>query len=99
MKKFLLILPLFMSVCLLCGCAHDDDASPSGVSPDAPQVSFVLSLTDATPKTRATTWGDAYESENGNEYENRINPDDVQVLLYTTDNKYVANVDILSYYP
>lgn len=99
MKKFLLILPLFMSVCLLCGCAHDDDASPSGVSPDAPQVSFVLSLTDATPKTRATTWGDAYESENGNEYENRIDPDDVQVLLYTTGGDYVANVDILSYYP
>lgn len=99
MKKFLLILPLFMSVCLLCGCAHDDDASPSGVSPDAPQVSFVLSLTDATPKTRATTWGDAYESENGYGYENRIDPDDVQVLLYTTGGNYVANVDILSYYP
>lgn len=97
MKKFLLILPLFISVCLLCGCAHDDDASPSGVSPDAPQVSFVLSLTDATPKTRAT-WGEN-TGEDGNEYENRINPDDVQVLLYTTDNKYVANVDILSYYP
>lgn len=98
MKKFLLILPLFMSVCLLCGCAHDDDASPSGVSPDAPQVSFILSLTDATPKTRAT-WSETYESEDGNEYENRIDPDDVQVLLYKTTGEYVANVDILSYYP
>lgn len=78
------------------GCITEEGGTPADA--DGAQVSFVLSLTNAGASTRAT-WGDSYTSEEGNAYENRIDPDDVQVILFNTSGVRVASVEILSYYP
>lgn len=77
------------------GCITEEGGTPADA--DGAQVSFVLSLTDAGASTRAT-WEEGYDSQDGNDYENRIDPDDVQVMLFDADG-YVASVEILSYYP
>ena len=97
MTKWLHILFFLCGALLLPGgCITEEGGTPADTG--SAQVSFVLSLTDAGTSTRATTWGDEYENEDGNAYENRIDPDDVQVMLFDADG-YVATVDILSYYP
>lgn len=48
------------------------------------QVAFTLKLDKAQPATRATTWGDDYDRQPGEGYENRI--DQLQVVLYSKDN-------------
>lgn len=78
------------------GCITEEGGTPADA--DGAQVSFVLSLTDAGASTRAT-WEENYTSEDGNAYENRIDPDDVQVILFNTSGVRVATVEILSYYP
>lgn len=78
------------------GCITEEGGTPADA--DGAQVSFVLSLTDAGASTRAT-WEENYTSEDGNAYENRIDPDDVQVILFNTSGVRVASVEILSYYP
>lgn len=78
------------------GCITEEGGTPADTG--SAQVSFVLSLTDAGASTRAT-WGDNYTSEEGNGYENRIDPDDVQVMLFNASGAHVATVEILSYYP
>lgn len=78
------------------GCITEEGGTPADA--DGAQVSFVLSLTDAGASTRAT-WGEKYDSQDGNDYENRIDPDDVQVMLFNTSGVRVATVEILSYYP
>lgn len=78
------------------GCITEEGGTPADTG--SAQVSFVLSLTDAGASTRAT-WEENYTSEDGNAYENRIDPDDVQVMLFNTLGVRVATVEILSYYP
>ena len=78
------------------GCITEEGGTPADAN--GAQVSFVLSLTDAGASTRAT-WGEGYDSKEGNAYENRIAPDDVQVILFNTSGDRVATVEILSYYP
>ena len=78
------------------GCITEEGGTPADAN--GAQVSFVLSLTDAGASTRAT-WGEKYDSQDGNAYENRIDPDDVQVILFNTSGVRVASVEILSYYP
>lgn len=51
------------------------------------QVAFTLKLDKAQPATR-TTWGDDYDSQAGEGYENRI--DQLQVVLYSTDDNNAA---------
>lgn len=48
------------------------------------QVAFTLKLDKAQPATRATTWGNDYDSQAGEGYESRI--DQLQVVLYSEDN-------------
>lgn len=52
------------------------------------QVAFTLKLDKAQPATRATTWGDDYDRQPGEGYENRI--DQLQVVLYSTDDNNTA---------
>lgn len=84
---------------LVCGCSSDDVIG-GGVPSDEMQVSFILKMSDAAEGTRAGTWGDNdYEKYGGNDYDKRINPNNLKVALYDVDgNKLVANVDILAYY-
>lgn len=81
---------------LVCGCSSDDVAG-GGVPSDETQISFILKLDGAQGRTRAA-WSDGYDSEDSTPYDERINPDDLKVALYNTDdNTLAANVNILSY--
>lgn len=97
MTKWFYILFLCWGIGFFCGCSRNENPGMASGSGDT-QVSFVLSLSNAGTPSRAT-WGDSYYSQEGSDYENRINPDDVQVMLFTTSGQYVATVEILSYYP
>lgn len=82
---------------LVCGCSSDDVAGGGASSGDT-QVSFILKLSDASGRTRAT-WGEGFDSQSGTEYEDRISPDDLKVALYNAAyNTFAADVDILSYH-
>lgn len=82
---------------LVCGCSSDDVAGSSVPSGNA-QVSFILKLDGAQGRTRAA-WSDGYDSGDGTPYDERINPDDLAVALYSADdNSFAAYVDILSYH-
>lgn len=79
-----------------CGLIYTDEED-NGVAANETQVSFILSLSNATEGTRAgTTWGDGYDSQTANAYENRIDPSTVQVLIYDAEN-VAHKVNILSY--
>lgn len=63
------------------------DDGPDALSlPDGStaQVAFTLKLDKTQPATRTTTWGNDYDSQPGEGYENRI--DQLQVVLYSEDN-------------
>lgn len=82
---------------LACGCSADD-AAGGGVPSGDTQVSFILKLSDASGRTRAA-WSEDYVGQQGTAYDNRINPEDLRVALYTAaDNAFAADVDILSYH-
>lgn len=82
---------------LACACSSDDVSSDT-VPVNDTQVSFILSLNNATNGTRAS-WGDGYAPQQvGDTYENNIDPEHLQVALYK-DNQLAANVTILSHLP
>lgn len=95
MTKWFYILFLCWGIGFFCGCSRNENPGMASGSGDT-QVSFVLSLSNAGTPSRAT-WENPYDSQEGSGYENLINPDDVQVMLFTTSGQYVAIVDILSY--
>lgn len=54
-------------------------------------ISFKIVLNDASEGTRTNTdWSDYDPKDNGTEYENRINPDDVQIAFYDADNSLLG---------
>ena len=74
---------------ILLSCSIMDDG-PDALSlqdGSTAQVAFTLKLDKAQPATR-TTWGDTYENQPGEGYENRI--DQLQVVLYSTDGNNAA---------
>lgn len=96
MTKWFYILFLCWGIGFFCGCSRNENPGMASGSGDT-QVSFVLSLSNAGTPSRAT-WENPYDSQEGSGYENRIDPDDVQVMLFNaTSGQYVATVDILSY--
>ena len=71
---------------ILLSCSIMDDG-PDALSlqdGSTAQVAFTLKLDKAQPATRATTWGNDYDSQAGEGYESRI--DQLQVVLYSEDN-------------
>lgn len=89
---------LLLLAATLVSCVYDDaPALRSDDGRQAVQVTFTLAAGNAPTDTRAT-WGDRYDSENGTAWESAIAPDDLQVLLYTTNNDYVARVENLVYF-
>ena len=74
---------------ILLSCSIMDDG-PDALSlqgGSTAQVAFTLKLDKAQPATRAT-WGDDYDNQAGEGYENRI--DQLQVVLYSTDGNNTA---------
>lgn len=92
---------LLLLAATLVSCVYDD--APVLRNDDgrqAVQVTFTLAAGNAPTETRAEgpTWGDDYPNENGTAWESAIDPDDLQVLLYTTNNAYIARVENLVYF-
>lgn len=92
---------LLLLAATLVSCVYDD--APVLRNDDgrqAVQVTFTLAAGNAPTDTRAEgpTWGDVYPKENGTAWESAIAPDDLQVLLYTTKNAYIARVENLVYF-
>lgn len=77
-----------------CGLIYTDEED-NGVAANETQVSFILSLSNATEGTRAT-WDTNYPSDDGSPYENRIDPSSVHVLIYDSQSQ-VHEVTILSW--
>lgn len=95
---FLYILPLLLTV-VPASCVYDYPAAEAPAADDT-RVWFTFTLAvdqaNGTAPTRAT-WGDNYASDSGTARENHIDPDDVQVLIYSTDgNQYIAQVENLA---
>ena len=61
------------------------------------QITFTLSMKAAAPDSRP--WGTDYDPDNiGNEFENQIDLDKLQVLVYNDESSFVGEVDILAYW-
>lgn len=89
---------LLLLAATLASCVYDDaPATRDDDARQAVQVTFTLAAGNADADTRAT-WGDDYPNENGTAWESAIDPDDLQVLLYTTNNDDVARVENLVYF-
>lgn len=89
---------LLLLAATLASCVYDDaPATRDDDARQAVQVTFTLAAGNADADTRAT-WGDVYDKEGATAWENAIAPDDLQVLLYTTDNDDVARVENLVYF-
>lgn len=101
MKTMIRLLPHILLVALLsviAGACSTDDAAPDAVPQDDTQVSFILSLGDASTRTRAT-WNDPYDCMDGVDYDRRIDPDMLYAAIYdATNDNLAATVDILSYH-
>ena len=69
---------------LFISCAKDDDVLVGGE--DNPiTVSFVLSTQNVlTRAENDTKWGDDYDNEDGDDFENQINS--VALIVYNADN-------------
>lgn len=83
---------------LLCAaftaCSSDSGPGATGDDVDSDEVRLVLTLAMNAPATRGD-WegydpGDAEDARQGEGYENRINPDDVQVLIYSSTGTLLA---------
>ena len=96
---FLYILPLLLAV-VPASCVYDYPAADAPADDDTRVwLTFTLAVDQAngTAPTRAT-WGDNYDSYSGTARENHIDPDDVQVLIYSQkeENQYIAQVENLA---
>lgn len=96
---FLYILPLLLAV-VPASCVYDYPAADAPAADDTRVwLTFTLAVDQAngTAPTRAT-WGEDYDSDSGTAWENHIDPDDVQVLIYSQkeENQYIAQVENLA---
>ena len=96
---FLYILPLLLAV-VPASCVYDYPAADAPAADDTRVwLTFTLAVDQAngTAPTRAT-WGDNYVPEGGTARENHIDPDDVQVLIYSTGQapQRIAQVENLA---
>lgn len=89
---------------LLCAavtaCSSDSGPGATGDDVDSDEVRLVLTLAMNAPATRAnnTGWDDYDPTDKGNDYENRINPDDVQVLIYSSTGNLLGYAQNISVY-
>lgn len=100
MKKWLLHIMLISVLGILAvSCSQIIDDPTSGeceLDAEKVQITFTLSMKAAAPDSR--TWGTDYNPNNiGNEFENRIDLDNLQVLVFN-GTAFVGEVNILAYW-
>lgn len=90
-----------LSLLLLASCSRNDEVSVAEGEEGKVQVTFTLKLDNESSASRAmsraedNTWGDEYNDDLGNDYDNRIN--DLQVVIYE-GNTFKCKVTNLSFY-
>lgn len=92
----------FLSVLALTvfSCTQSED-DPILLEKEKVQVSFTLSMEATNPASRAgeETWGSDYTPNFiGDEYDNQIDLNSLQVVLFDADDSYVGKVQQLRYY-
>lgn len=96
-KRF--IYTVVLSALVLTSCDSIMDDAPCVAGDGALRtVTFTIAMDDASKQTRAA-WGDGYTAEDAIEYENRIAPDGLKVVFYTSSNRYVGEATSMMYWP
>lgn len=88
-----------MAATFSCGAIMDGGECPA-VSEGGRSIFFTIDLGEGLVQTRADdVWGNPYEDEIGNQFDNRIMPDQLHIAVYGTDNSYVGPVSDLVWWP
>lgn len=91
-----IILSLFILAAALQACIYEYGPADEPESADV-EVTFTLTLSGASGATRAGTYADPYEDQEGLLEENRIG--DLQVYLYDANGNFLKKVDEISFSP
>ena len=92
------ILVFMMYLAASCGYIMDDGTCPE-VSKGGRALFFRIELDEQTPGTKADDiWGNPYEDEIGTDFDSRIRPDAMFVVIYGPDNKVKGTVYDLSWW-
>ena len=83
---------------ILAAACSKEETLPLDSGEGKVQVTFTLAVDGAAARSRATTWGDDYDPWAGGSYDNRIEPEKLQVLICNTDGTPLAKVQKLLYY-
>lgn len=95
MKKWLLHIIYISVLSVLVVACDSSQMLPDGTTTNSDgkvHVTFTLSMGDNARNTRAV------DETIGNSFDNRIDPENLQVLIYDEDNKLLAKVENLLYY-
>lgn len=88
---------LALAGCLITSCSVMDEGSCNDSDSFSHKVTFTLALDE--PAASRNTWGDAYDNQIGDHFENRILLDQLQVAVYDTNNAKIGDVANLIYWP
>ncbi len=95
-NRLLHILYIGVFLFLTASCSKDE-ALPRNAEDGKVQVTFTLAVDGAMARSRAT-WGESYDSWLGGTYDNRIEPNKLQVMICDTDCTPLAKVERLLHY-
>lgn len=91
-------LGLLFAVLSFCSCVYDDESATDGGEVQTMQVQFTISMDNLDNVTRAGTWGDSdYDAETATTWENAIQVGKLQVLVFSSADKYIGSVGNVSY--
>lgn len=91
---------LLISALIVTSCVYDKDITDTTTGSDNMQITFTLVTGgEGSRVTRAddSLWSDNQYKDYGTDYENRIDPGKLQVLVYSTDNKLLGKIEQLTY--
>lgn len=91
---------LLISALIVTSCVYDKDITDTTTGAENMQITFTLVTGgEGSRATRADDdpWSDNQDKDNGTDYENRIDPGKLQVLVYSTDNKLLGKIEQLTY--
>lgn len=96
---------LWVALLALTACGSDAFLDDDENVAEQEQVQIYFTINMGSPSTRAT-WGDNIDNDNTNDYdsleatynENTIDPEKFQVLVFDTNDKYLAELSNLTYF-
>ena len=98
LKKNLYII-ILLTICAFASCSAIMDDAQCDLSGGLPKkVRFKLSMQTPTNQTRAESWGGAYDSDGGVQYDNHIKPEGVIVEVRSTNNQLIGRVNNLMWW-